>query len=101
MNCHGDNKRNHKDHKHSPLKHLLHLVLCCGLPIVIVGFLPLISRVSPGASSLVSRIVPFLCPLMMIGMIPMMLGSSKKENCCDDKNENNNKELEPGKYIEQ
>jgi hypothetical protein len=77
------------------------MILCCGLPIVIVIFLPLISRVSPGAGSFVSRIVPFLCPLMMIGMLPMMLGGNKKKSCCDDKNENNNKEFEPGKYLEQ
>lgn len=85
MNFHGDNKGNRGAHKHSPLKHMLHMILCCGLPIVIVGFLPLITRFSPGAGSVIGKIVPFLCPLMMVAMIPMMLGG--KKDCCDNKNE--------------
>lgn len=94
MNCHEDNKGKKGNHNHSPLKHMLHMVICCGLPIVILALLPLISRLSPSAGSTISRIVPFLCPLMMIGMIPMMLGGNKKESCCDDKNnDHDNKEL--------
>jgi hypothetical protein len=94
MNCHGDNKGKQGNHKHNPLKHMLHMILCCGLPIVVVGFLPLISKISPGTAGFVSKIVPFLCPLMMIGMLPMMLGGNKKSSCCDDTNENvENKEL--------
>lgn len=102
MNCHGGNKGKQGGHKHSPLKHMMHMIICCGLPIVIVGLLPLISRISPGAANFVSRIVPFLCPLMMIGMIPMMMsgmGDNKKESCCDNKNKNDNEELEQNKYI--
>lgn len=87
MNYHGDNKGKQGNHKHSPLKHMLHMVLCCGLPIVIVGFLPLITKLSPGAGSFVSKIVPFLCPLMMIGMLPMTFGGNKKSSCCDNKND--------------
>jgi hypothetical protein len=87
MKCHGDNKGKQGNHKHSPLKHMLHMVLCCGLPIVMVGFLPLISKISPGAAGFVSKIVPFLCPLMMIGMMaPMLLGKNKK-SCCDESNQ--------------
>ena len=94
MNYHGDNKGKQGNHKHRPLKHMLHMVLCCGLPIVIVGFLPLITKLSPGAGSFASKIVPFLCPLMMIGMLPMMFGGNKKSSCCDDsKNEIGNREL--------
>lgn len=89
MNCHEDNKGKQGGHKHSPLKHMLHMIICCGLPVVIIGFLPLISRISPGAGNFVSRIVPFLCPLMMIGMIPMMLGGNKKEDHYDNTNEIN------------
>jgi hypothetical protein len=83
MNCHEDNKG-----KHSPLKHMLHMVICCGLPIVIIGLLPFISKFSPGSGRMLGFIVPFLCPIMMIGMLPMMLGGShsQKENCCDNKN---------------
>lgn len=92
MNCHGNNKDNNKGHKHSPLKHMLHMVLCCGLPIVIVGFLPLITKLSPSAGSLVGRIVPFLCPIMMIGMMFTMMSGSKEKSCCDSSKQGNNTE---------
>jgi len=88
MNCHEDNKGNKENNgtnKHSPLKHMLHMVLCCGLPIVIIGLLPFISRFSPSASRVLGSTAPFLCPLMMILMIPMMMGGNKKKSCCDDK----------------
>ena len=100
MNYNGDNKGKEGTHKHSPLKHMLHMVLCCGLPIVIVGLLPLISRFSPGTGGVVAKIVPFLCPLMMIGMLPMMFSSNKKSSCCDDKNSSANKSLELNKPVE-
>lgn len=88
MNCHEDNKGKQGVHNHSPLKHMLHMVICCGLPIVIIASLPLIYKFSPGAAKTLGVIAPFLCPIMMIGMLPMMLGGSrsKKESCCDDKN---------------
>lgn len=102
MNCHDDKKGKQGTHKHSPLKHVLHMALCCGLPIVIIGFLPLIVRYSPAAGGILGKVAPFLCPIMMIMMLPMMLKGNKKGNCCDDKNENNdNKEpLELNKLIE-
>lgn len=102
MNCHGDNKKNQGNHNHSPLKHILHMILCCGLPIVIIGFLPLISRYSLNAGSLLGKIAPFLCPIMMILMIPMMFGSSKKRSCCDNTNDDhdNGKSPEINKPIE-
>lgn len=97
MNCHEDNKDNKDNqgkHKHSPLKHMLHMVLCCGLPIVLLGFLPLITRFSPGAGSVLAKIVPFLCPIMMIPMVIMMMGGNKKKDCCDITNtHHDNKEV--------
>lgn len=86
MGCHDDNKSNGSNHKHSSLKHILHMVLCCGLPILIVGILPVISRLSPSAGGFVSRIVPFLCPIMMLAMLPMMLKGNKKDSCCSEEN---------------
>ncbi|QGU95982.1 hypothetical protein GOM49_13585 [Clostridium bovifaecis] len=88
MNCHEDNKGKGGNHKHSPLKHMLHMILCCGLPIVVIGLLPFIARISPSAAGVLARIAPFICPLMMIAMIPMMLGGNKKGSCCDNKSEN-------------
>lgn len=90
MKCHGNSTENHKGHKHSPLNHMIHMIICCGLPMLIVGFLPLIARVNPGAVSFISKIVPFLCPIMMVGMIFSMMGgmgNSKKKSCCEDSNE--------------
>jgi len=84
MKCCEDNKDNEENQKHSPIKHMLHMILCCGLPIVIIGFLPLITRFSPSAAVVVARIAPFICPIMMIAMMFMMFGGKKKSKCCDD-----------------
>jgi hypothetical protein len=102
MNCHKDNEGKQGTHKHNPLKHVLHMALCCGLPIVIIGFLPLIARYSPAAGGVLGRIAPFICPIMMMLMLPMMFRGNKKGSCCDDKNENHdtNKPLEINKSIE-
>lgn len=102
MNCHGDNKEKQGTHNHSPLKHMWHMILCCGLPIVIIGLLPVIARYSPATSGLLGRIAPFLCPIMMLMMLPMMFNKNKKGNCCDNANVNqdNNKTLELEKSIE-
>jgi hypothetical protein len=73
---------------------MLHMVLCCGLPILIVGFLPLITRFSPDAGSFIGKIVPFLCPIMMVSMMVMMFGGGRKKSCCDDgKHEVESKEI--------
>lgn len=101
MNCHEDNKEKKGAHNHSPLKHILHMVICCGLPIIIVAFLPLISRLSPGAAGVVSRIVPFLCPIMMVGMMVTMMGGSgsKKKSCCENTSEENDTKKIDAKEI--
>ena len=93
MNCHGDNKDKQTTHKHNSLKHMLHMLICCGLPIIIIGFLPIISRVSPSAGSFLAKLTPFLCPIMMIAMIPMMIGNSKKSGCCENKSSNHDEKM--------
>jgi hypothetical protein len=100
MKCHGDDKE--KQSGHSPLKHMLHMVICCGLPMLLIGFLPVIAKFSPGAGSVVAKVAPFICPLMMIGMIFMMRSGNKKGSCCGSGNENNdnNKALELNKPVE-
>ncbi|WP_055667472.1 hypothetical protein [Desnuesiella massiliensis] len=100
MNCHENNKGNKGNHKHSPLKHMLHMILCCGLPIVIIGSLPLITRFSPNAVKVLGLIAPFLCPIMMISMIPMMFNHNKKSSCCDQSGNDSNKSLKLNEPIE-
>ncbi|HEY8892725.1 MAG TPA: hypothetical protein VIM70_21025 [Clostridium sp.] len=87
MNFIENKKVKQSNGKHSPLKHMVHMVICCGLPIVVLFSLPLITKISPSTGSLVLKIVPFLCPVMMIFMMPMMMRGNKKESCCDKTNE--------------
>lgn len=100
MNCHGNNNENNESkrtHNHSPIKHMLHMILCCGLPILIFASLPFISRVSPGTSRILAVIAPFICPIMMMGMIPMMLGGgnkNKKSSCCENNANKSSPQLE-------
>ena len=86
MKFHKDNEEKQGGHSHSPKKHMLHMVLCCGLPLLIIAFLPLIARYSPATSGVFAVIAPFICPIIMIPMMVMMLKGHKKSNCCDDKN---------------
>jgi hypothetical protein len=46
------------------------MVACCGLPILLVGLLPLFRSTSGGAGDLIGRYAFLLCPIMMV---PMML----------------------------
>ena len=85
-------KKDHCNKEHSPLKHMLHMVLCCGLPIVIILALPLIAGISPAVAGVLGFIAPFICPVMMGGMLFMMLRSNKR-SCCDGTNVNKNQEL--------
>lgn len=87
MRCHGDNEGNNKEHKNNPLKHMLHMIICCGLPIIVVALLPLITKVSPSAAGVVEKIVPFLCPIMMISMVVMMMTGGKGKSCCSNSGE--------------
>lgn len=81
MNCCKSVKEENRDtHKHSPVKHILHMVICCGLPILIILSLPFIGRYSPGIATLLGVIAPFICPIMMGGMIFMLFGGKKKKN---------------------
>lgn len=101
MSCHGNSKNNQGMHNHSPLKHMLHMLICCGLPIVILGALPLITRFNPGAAGFLGRLAPFICPIMMISMMLMMFRGNKKQSCCHDKegHSENDDSLELNKSI--
>ena len=67
-----------KDGQLNMKKHFLHMILCCGIPIVILLMLPFIARVSPWGAGILGLIAPFICPLMMGGMVFMMFRNTKK-----------------------
>ncbi|MFW2488257.1 hypothetical protein [Clostridium chromiireducens] len=92
MNCHGNNK-NSENKKHNPIKHMLMMVLCCGLPFIVVSILPFIN-LQGGLKTAIAGIAPFICPIMMVLMMGMMFKGSKNGSCCSGKkevNENQNK----------
>lgn len=94
MNCHGNNKGKEGTHNHSPIKHMLHMIICCGLPIAIILLLPFISNYNPSAGRVLGFIAPFICPLMMIMMIPMMMSLNNKSDSCEQKGKESNQSLE-------
>lgn len=57
-----------KTSKHSHKNHFLHLAFCCGLPLLLLFGLPLI-----GYQGILLSIAPFICPIMMFLMMPMMM----------------------------
>jgi hypothetical protein len=75
----------HNEKGHSPLKHMLHMILCCGLPIVILAALPFIASFSPAMAGILGVIAPFICPVMMGGMVFMMFRGNK-HSCCEERN---------------
>jgi hypothetical protein len=94
MNCHGslnNNKDDDAGKKHKGyLSHMLMMALCCGAPVIILLLIPFLINI--GGSALakpLTAIAPFICPIMMVVMIPMMLKGHKKnmgkEDCCQDK----------------
>lgn len=90
MNCHGNNK-NGENKKHNPIKHMLMMVLCCGLPFIIIAVLPFLN-VGTGLKAAIGGIVPFICPIMMVFMMGMMF-KGKHGGCCSKKEEVDNEQL--------
>lgn len=98
MNCHEDNNKEknmaqnlnegHQGHKHGPMNHMLMMVICCGLPILLLIALPFSGIFGARFKFTLASTIPFLCPVMMLLMIPMMMKSSKDgKPCCDEKKE--------------
>ncbi|MDF2504681.1 hypothetical protein [Clostridium sp.] len=79
MNCNdskNDNQSN-QEKSHSPLKHMLHMILCCAIPIILVAALPFL-KLNGGLNAVILTISPFICPIMMGFMIFMMVKGTKK-----------------------
>lgn len=85
MKCH----KNENGKKSNTLKHILMMVFCCGLPILILAILPFIN-IGTGVKGAIAGITPFICPIIMLLMIPMMFkGIKGSGRCCVEKNEAN------------
>lgn len=97
MNCCNHNHDKDNKHEHSHRGHMTHMwmmLLCCGAPVLILLFLPAISSFIPGASNVIGKVIPFLCPVMMLMMLPMMLRNSNA-----NKEKDNNNHCETTKNI--
>lgn len=98
MNCcnhHGNNKNNnpHKGH----MSHIWMMVLCCGAPLLIIIFLSAFGASFPAVQSAIIPFLPFICPIMMVIMIPMMFmqhnhNCNKEEEIPDESQEHNLKD---------
>lgn len=104
MNCHGNNNtggnKNGGGHK-GHIAHMLLMALCCGAPILIVLLLPLIGKIGgEGVSRTLGGIAPFLCPLMMIFMLPMMFRRNKNQDAEDNCHQNTQQMLPEEKSAE-
>lgn len=79
MNCCNHNDRPpEKGKKHGIPGHMLLMVLCCAAPFLLAVALPAMTFLPLGIRGALASLSPFLCPLMMLGMVPMMLGGRKK-----------------------
>ena len=87
MSDHEDDEKSGNKGSHSSMKHMLMMVLCCGLPILLIIALPFLKIGNTGFRVTLAAIIPFLCPVMMLFMIPMMLKGSKEGKSCHDNKE--------------
>lgn len=72
-------------HKHNPMKHMWMMALCCGLPLLLILAVPFLGVFGLRSKLTILSIIPFLCPVMMLFMIPMMMKSSKDgKSCCNE-----------------
>jgi hypothetical protein len=79
------NNGNKQENKHKcHMSHMLMMSLCCGAPILLLLLLPLIGASMPGLRGVLSTLIPFICPLMMIIMVPMMFRKNKGHDSGDN-----------------
>ena len=85
-------RKERRSKEHSPIRHMLHMVLCCGLPIIIIFAIPYIAGISPAIAGVLGFIAPFICPIMMGGMFFMMFRGNK-HSCCDETKVDNTRKI--------
>lgn len=79
-NSNGNNQNNKHAHKGGHMSHMWMMALCCGAPIILFLVASLLGSSLPGLKAVLLSIAPFLCPIMMIGMIPMMFMHGRHDN---------------------
>ena len=57
--------KNCDNHGHSPRKHMLHMILCCGLPIVIIMAMPIIAGFSPAVAGVLAEVYVFMSTIVL------------------------------------
>lgn len=88
MNCCNHNKKDNQDNRphKGHMSHIWMMVLCCGAPLLVLLLISLIGVSFPEIRAVLVLILPFICPVLMVGMIPMMFIKNKhKEDHCDSK----------------
>ncbi len=71
--------------KTNGLKNIFKISLCCLLPWIVVMLLPILLKINPVIGNIISLIVPFICPLIMIGMMASMSKIFHQKECCSSK----------------
>ena len=93
MNCcnhntDGNEKKNNTAHKKGHLSHMWMMALCCGAPLLLLFAIPLLGTGFTGLKTVLLGVLPFICPIMMIAMIPMMLSHGKHNGDCHEEKQN-------------
>lgn len=77
--CDNEKELKHENNHRGHMSHILMMVLCCGAPFIFLLMLPIIGNINPGIKTLIFTVLPFLCPIMMIIMMPMMFKGNKEK----------------------
>jgi hypothetical protein len=61
------------------------MALCCGAPLIILAIISLLGSIAPGTKAFLIGILPYICPIMMLVMLPMMFfGNRKCKHSCEE-----------------
>ena len=67
-----DDKQTSKDKPSGHMSHMKMIAICCGAPVLLLLLIPLL-----GYKGFLLGILPFICPIMMVAMMPMMMRMGK------------------------
>jgi len=80
-----ENKTTNNNKKKGHFNHMWMMLLCCGAPILVLFVISLLGTSFPEIKLALVSILPFLCPIMMLIMIPMMFMKGKNNSGCHEK----------------